>query len=99
MNSDGDSTPIPLGANERAALRPGIDANALSQLFLLIDPEAREIVLSLVAQQTPSDEQLVESGRRSANRVEADGPRAIWIEFPDAERNRLWRRVFGLPAV
>ena len=94
----------PLTDDERAGLRHGIDADALSQLFLLIEPDMRELTLSLVQRNPPPPTQLVDAARRvlgnaAAEQLAAHGPKALWIEFPEAEQNRLWHRALGLPAV
>jgi hypothetical protein len=94
---------VPLTDDERAGLRHGIDADALSQLFRLIEPDMRQLTLSLVQRKPPPPAQLVEAARRvlgdaAAGQLAAHGPKALWIEFPDAEQNRLWHRALGLPA-
>jgi hypothetical protein len=102
MKSDTNSTPIPLTDRERTALRREIDADALSRLFLLIDPETRRLILSLLQRKTPPLVELAESvrclvGDVAAEQVLAHGPNAVWIDFPDPEQKRLWHRVLGVP--
>ncbi len=98
---DSTDVPIPLSDDERTALRPGVDADALAQLCLLIDPKTRRLILGLVQRRPPPPSELAESlrdivGQGAADEGTVHGPKAVWIDFPDPVWNRLWHRVIGL---
>jgi hypothetical protein len=101
-NSD-DDTPKPLNEDERRSLRTGVDVGLLEQLVLLLDPTDRRFVLNLCRRSVSHDEMIQAAreciGPAAADKMQAEGPLAWWIEFPDEQRNRLFRQVVGAPAV
>ncbi len=101
MNPSGNSGSTPLTDVERLALRPEIDADALSELLLRIDSATRQFIMSHMQLQPPPRSEQTDSARdlladEAATRMGENGPIAFWIEFADSEQNRLWRKAVGV---